>query len=417
MPALATPARTTAAPAHQNPQVLRWLGAYTASTVGDSIYYLALSWAAVTSGTPAQAGLVMAVSAGPRALLMLFGGVLADRLGPRRVVIASDAVRCLVTLGLAAALLLASPGLWALAAVALVFGVVDALFLPAVGALPPRIAERDQLARVQGMRGIAYRLGAVLGSPLGGLAVALGGSAAAFGVAGVLFALSLPLLCGLKLRPLAANDEDPGAPGERTALHDLVAGLRYLRGHPVLGPLVIVILLGDLGFVGPLNVGLAVLSEQRGWGASGIGWVLAGFGTGAAGASLLITTKGRIPRAGTVLGWTVILGAVLLGALAFVPLLPVVVLVALFFGLLAGLSGTLCGALVQTDCDPAYLGRVSAVASLGSLGIAPLSFPLTGAAIGIWGPAPVFVVSAAVCALSGAYALSVRPLRRAELPG
>ncbi|MFE0698553.1 MFS transporter [Streptomyces sp. NPDC058872] len=418
MPALASPARTAAAPAHRNPQVLRWLGAYTASTVGDSIYYLALSWAAVTQGTPAQAGLVMAVSAGPRALLMLFGGVLADRLGPRRVVIASDAVRCLVTLGLAAALLLASPGLWALAAVALVFGVVDALFLPAVGALPPRVAERDQLARVQGMRGIAYRLGAVLGSPLGGLAVALGGSAAAFGIAGVLFALSLPLLCGLKLRPLAADDEeDPGTPGERTALHDLVAGLRYLRGHPVLGPLVIVILLGDLGFVGPLNVGLAVLSEQRGWGASGIGWVLAGFGTGAAGASLLITVKGRIPRAGAVLGWTVILGAVLLGALAFVPLLPVVVLVALFFGLLAGLSGTLCGALVQTDCDPAYLGRVSAVASLGSLGIAPLSFPLTGAAIGIWGPAPVFVVSAAVCALSGAYALAVRPLRRAELPG
>ncbi|MYS06937.1 MFS transporter, partial [Streptomyces sp. SID6041] len=128
----AAPAR----PAHRNPQVLRWLGAYTASTLGDSVYHLALSWTAVSSGTPAQAGLVMAVSAVPRALLLLFGGVLADRLGPRRVVIASDAVRCLVVLGLAAALFLAAPGLWVLAAVALVFGVVDALFLPAVGALP-----------------------------------------------------------------------------------------------------------------------------------------------------------------------------------------------------------------------------------------------------------------------------------------
>ncbi|MFB7516079.1 MFS transporter [Streptomyces sp. NPDC056144] len=399
-------------PAHRSPQVLRWLGAYTASTLGDSVYHLALSWTAVTSGTPAQAGLVMAVSAVPRAILMLFGGVVADRLGPRRVVIASDTVRCLVVLGLAAALLLAAPGLWILAAVALVFGVVDALFLPAIGALPPRVADHDQLARVQGMRGLAYRLGAVLGAPLGGLAVALGGPATAFGIAGILFALSLPLLLGLRLRPLPEEDRA----GDRTALRDLADGLRYLRGHRTLGPLMIVVLLSDLGFVGPLNVGLAVLSDQRGWGASGIGWVLAGFGVGAGGASLLLTVKGHVPRAGLVMGWTMAVGAVSIGALAYVPALPLAVLTAVSIGLLAGLSGALCNALVQTECDPAYLGRVSAVSSLGSLGLAPLSFPVTGAAIGVWGPGPVFVVSAAVCALSGVYALVVPALRRAELP-
>ncbi|MCX2179295.1 MFS transporter [Streptomyces sp. SKN60] len=400
-------------PAHRNPQVLRWLGAYTASTLGDSVYYLALSWAAVSSGTPAQAGLVMTVSAVPRALLMLVGGVVADRLGPRRVVIASDAVRCLSTLLLAAILFVAAPGLWALAAIALVFGTVDALFLPAVGALPPRIADRDQLARVQGMRGIGYRAGAVLGAPLGGLAVALGGSETAFAVAGVLFALSLPLLCTLKLRSLP---EEGNGEGGGTALRDLADGLRYLRGHRVLGPMMIVVLLSDLGFVGPLNVGLALLAEQRGWGASGIGWVLFGFGTGAGAASLLLTVCGRVPRAGAVSGFTMVLGAVAIGALASVPLLPVAVGVALAIGLLAGLSGALCNALVQTECDPAYLGRVSAVSGLCSLGLAPLSFPLTGAAIGLWGPGPVFAVSAGVCALSGGYALLVPALRRAELP-
>ncbi|MFI8322956.1 MFS transporter [Streptomyces sp. NPDC085529] len=403
---------TPTRPAHRSPQVLRWLGAYTASTLGDSVFYLALSWAAVSGGTPAQAGLVMAVAAVPRALLMLFGGVIADRLGPRRVVIASDSVRCLVTLGLAATLFLASPGLWALAAVALVFGTVDALFLPAVGALPPRIADRDQLARVQGMRGLAHRMGAVVGAPLGGLAVAVGGTATAFGVAGLLFAFSLPLLSALRLRPLPREEEAR----DGTALRGLADGLRYLRGHPVLGPLMIVVLLSDLGFVGPLNVGLAVLSEQRGWGASGIGWVLAGFGAGAGAASLLLTVKGHVPRTGLVMGWTMVTGAVSIGALAHLPRLPLAVLAGLSIGLLAGLSGALCNALIQTECDPAYLGRVSAVASLGSLGIAPLSFPVTGAAIGAWGPGPVFVVSAAVCALSGVYGLAVRAVRRAELP-
>ncbi|MFE6066203.1 MFS transporter [Streptomyces sp. NPDC056525] len=400
-------------PAHRDPQVLRWLGAYTASTLGDSVYHLALSWAAVRGGTPAEAGLVMAVSAVPRALLMLGGGVVADRFGPRRVVIASDTVRCLVVLGVAALVLVTSPTLWMLAGVALVFGIVDALFMPAVGALPPRIAPHDQLARVQGMRGLAYRSGAVIGAPLGGLAVALGGPGVAFAVAGALFALSLPLLLALRIRPLTGEARKQNG----TAFGDLVDGLRYLRGHQVLGPLMIVIALSDLGFVGPLNVGLVLLSDQRGWGASGIGWVLAGFGVGAGSASLLLSVKGRVPRAGAVLGWTMTVGAVSIGALAFVPQLPLAVVVALSIGLFAGLSGALCGALVQTECDPAYLGRVSAVSSLVSLGLAPLSFPLTGAAIGLWGVGPVFTVSAAVCALAGVYGLSVRDVRRAELPG
>ncbi|MGW3559679.1 MFS transporter [Streptomyces sp. NPDC000963] len=398
-------------PAHRDPQVLRWLGAYTASTVGDSVYYLALSWAAVSSGSPARAGLVMAVSAVPRALLLLFGGVIADRLGPRRVVLVSDTVRCLVTLGLAAVLLAASPGLWLLTAVALVFGAVDAVFLPAVGALPPRIAAHDQLARVQGLRGLAHRMGSVLGAPLGGLAVATGGPASAFGAAGALFALSLPLLRALRLRPLPTG-EKPGSP----VLRDLADGLRHLRGHRVLGPLMITILLADLGFVGPLNVGLALLAEQRGWGAPGIGWLLAGFGAGAGAASLLLAVRGRLPRAGATLGWTMLLGAAAVAVLAFVPRLPAAVAVAVAVGLLAGVSGALCHALVQTECDPAHLGRVSAVSSLGSLGLAPLGMPLTGAAAGLWGTGPVFVAGAAVCALSGAFALTVPALRRAELP-
>ncbi|NEB79249.1 MFS transporter, partial [Streptomyces sp. SID14478] len=85
-----------AIPAHRDGNVLRWLGAYTSSAIGDNVYYFALSWAAVQSGTPAQAGLVTAVSAVPRAVLMLGGGVVADRYGPRRVVLGSSAVRCVL---------------------------------------------------------------------------------------------------------------------------------------------------------------------------------------------------------------------------------------------------------------------------------------------------------------------------------
>ncbi|MFG2952634.1 MFS transporter [Streptomyces sp. NPDC048291] len=409
---LTAPATAAPRPAHRDPNVLRWLGAYTSSMVGDSVYYIALSWAAVQGGSPAQAGAVMSVSALPRAVLMLFGGVVADRLGPRRVVIASDAVRCAAVLAVAALLFLTSPGLWPLAALALVFGIVDAVFMPAVGALPARVTSRDQLARVQGMRGLAIRVASILGAPLGGLGVAVGGAAAAFGLAGLLIAVSVPLLTTLRVRELPADDR-AAAP---TPWQDLRAGLAHVRRHRILAPLMLAIALGDLGFVSPLNVGLTLLADRRGWGAAGVGWVLAGFGVGAGAVSLLLTVRGRLPRAGLVAGVSILAGSVAIGALAFVPGLAGAVGVALLIGLLAGLSGAMCGALLQTQADPAYLGRVTAVSGLISLGLTPLSMPFTAAAIGAFGLGPVYVASAAVCGLGGVVALAVPGLRRAELP-
>lgn len=163
-----------------NGNTWRWLAAYAASLIGDGIYFLALGWAAAQVAGPAEVGLVMAAGAVPRALLMLGGGVVADRFGPRPVVISSDAVRCAVVLALALVVALAAPGLWVLILVALVFGAVDALFMPAVGALPPRIAGPGQLVRVQGLRSLAERVGHTAGPPVAGLAMGLGGPAAAF---------------------------------------------------------------------------------------------------------------------------------------------------------------------------------------------------------------------------------------------
>ncbi|MFI6656266.1 MFS transporter [Streptomyces sp. NPDC050523] len=409
------PATAAALPAHRDANVLRWLAAFTFSMVGDSVCCIALSWAAVQAGTAAQAGLVMTASALPRAVLMLGGGVIADRLGPRRVVIGSDAVRCAAVLAMAALLFLTGPGLWPLALLALVFGTVDAVFLPAVGALPARVTHRGQLARVQGMRGLAVRFASVVGGPLGGLGVALGGATAAFGFAGLLIAVSVPLLVCVRMRELPPDDT-AGA-RRASAREDLVAGLRHIRRHRVLAPLMLVIALGDLGFVGPLNVGLTLLCDERGWGAAGMGWVLAGFGVGAGAASLLLTVRGRLPHAGRVAGWSILAGSVAVGALAFAPTVALAVGTALLIGLLTGLSGAMCGALLQTQADPACLGRVTAVSSLVSLGLTPLSMPLSAAAIGAWGTGPVFVVSAAVCGLGGVAALCVPALRRAELPG
>lgn len=417
-------------PAHRDGNVLRWLAAYTASLIGDSVYFVALAWSAQKVAGPAEVGLVMAAGAFPRALLMLGGGVAADRFGVRRIVLGSDAVRCVLILAVAAGVAVTAPAVWILVALALAFGAVDALFVPAVGALPPRITGPDQLARVTGMRTLSMRISQISGPPLGGLAMGLGGASAAFAMAGALFALSLPLLLTVRLRPPGPPDADhaahvqrggadagdAAAPVPASAWQDLIGGLRYIRRHRLIGPLIAVLAISELGLTGTLNVGMVLLNSERGWGPSGYGWIISGFGAGATVGAILITVAGRLPRAGLTLAGTLLAGCAGAATIALVPTLPLAVAVALPVGLAMGICGTLANSLVQTASDPFYLGRVTSVVMLTSVGLAPLSYPVVGAAIGAWGAAPVFVGCGMFGTLGVAVALACGPVRRAELP-
>ncbi|MYX71247.1 MFS transporter [Streptomyces sp. SID3915] len=401
-------------PAHRDGNVLRWLAAYTASLVGDSVYFVALAWSAQRTAGPTEIGLIMAAGALPRALLMLGGGVLADRFDPRRVILGSDAVRCLLVLSVAAAVALTAPALWLLVAVAVVFGAVDALFVPAIGALPPRITGPGQLARVAALRSLSMRLSQIAGPPVGGLAMGIGGAAAAFTVAGLLFALSLPLLLSIRLRPLGTSGGAQPEPG--TAWKDLLDGLRYIRRHRLIGPLVAVGAICEMGLVSTLNVGMVLLNAERGWGPSGYGWIVGGFGAGAAAGAVLLAAVGRVPRAGLTMTGALFVGCSGAAAIASVPSLRAAVVLAVVVGLSAGLFGALDNTLIQAAADPAYLGRVTSVVMLTMVGLAPLGYPVVGAAIGAWGTAPVFVGCGVFACLGVAVALASGAVRRAELP-
>ncbi|WP_432167061.1 MFS transporter [Streptomyces sp. bgisy031] len=402
-----------APPAHRDVNVLRWLAAYTASVTGDVTYFLALTWAATRAAGPSPAGFVITAAALPRALLMLGGGVVADRFGPRRVAITSDATRCLVILAAAAAALHTSPSLWLLIAVAVVFGVVDAVFMPAVGALPPRLTAPEQLARVQGMRGLSIRLSNFIGPLLAGAVLALSGVAGTFTVAGVLFAASLVLLLTIRMRPLTPGSDEQPVPG--TARQDLIDGLRYIRRHRMLAPLITVIGLSEMCFSGPVGAGLVLLADERGWGAAGMGWIASAFSIGGATAGLLLTVSARIPRAGLVMSGALFVTAAGTVALGHAPSLPAAVLFGALVGLTSGITMAVTSALVQTEVDPHYLGRVTAVTTLGTLGLAPVLFPAVGITVDRWGAAAFFTGCGGICLLAGTLGITFSVLRRAEL--
>ncbi|MBC9712164.1 MFS transporter [Streptomyces sp. TRM66268-LWL] len=404
--------------------------------VGDSVYFLALGWAAAQIGGPAQVGVVMAVGAIPRALLMLGGGVVADRFGPRKVVIGSDTVRSVLILAVAAVLWLSAPGLWVLVALALLFGVVDALFMPAVGALPARITARGELMRLLGFKAFVDRFGRLAGPPLAGFALGAGGPEAAFAAAGVLFALSLVLLITVRIpgvRPDSArsdgarsaragsgdarSDEAPSPSGRGgSVLRELRDGLRYVRRHPVVGPLVVSGCISQVGISPPLTVGIVVLGEERGWSPAGVGFVLGAMAFGAGVSTLGLAVAGRFPRAGLWATVTLLVASAAIGAIGLMPTVAAAAAVALTAGLVSGLCGGLSSTLIQANTESGYLGRVSSVMAFTAVGVTPLFFPVGGWAAGNWGAASVFVVGGAVSMAASLLPLFAREVWHAELP-
>ena len=466
----------TAPPAFRDPNVLRWLGAYTTSVTGDVAYFMALSWATARVAGPAQVGAVLAVGAIPRAVLMLGGGVLADRFGPRRVLIGSDLVRCGVVLGAAALIWADGPQLWLLYVLSVLFGVVDAVFLPAVGALPPILTDQGQLARVQGMRVLAVRFSNAVGPLVGSFALAVEGAAGAFAAVAVLFGVSLGLLSAVRTTPVVAPRPDPAieagqgradSPGRRDTpgradrpdrlhspgrLHspdradpadrvelpdrpresrsrrdgsgepvpprplsaDLRDGLRYLRGHRRLRRLVWAVALGEMCFSGPLAAGLVLLADDRRWEAATLGWILTAFSVGGAVSALVMAAARRVPRAGVVLAGSLLVTAGLVAVLGRALTPGAAVALSGFLGAVSGVAMVLGNALIQKEAEPRYLGRVTSVTTLGTLGLGPLLFPLTGLVFATWGATAFFAGCGAICVLAAVTALTP-PLRGVRL--
>jgi MFS family permease len=411
-----TTATVDVVPSYRDPNVLRWLTGFGIGLAGDQIYFLALSWAAVQVATPSQVGLVLAAGSVPRAALLLFGGAIADRIGPKPVVLVSDGTRAVVMAALAALLVFGQASVLLLVTLAVVFGVVDALFLPAVGSLPPRLVPTEELTRLQALRSFVQRTSIVVGAPVGGWLIAQFGLAVAFGTTAVLFGGSVLALAFTHLRtPATMTPELDTVTSTGGILSDVGSGLRYVRCHPILPALLVLMAVGELGFTGPIDAGLPLLAAKQGWGAGGVGLVLTGFGAGAAASALGIAALGNIPRAGLLSCVAVVLLGIAVAGIGVAPSMWWAVGAAVVLGLASGVCGSLVSTLLLTVTEPSQVGRVLALSSLASLGGIPLAYTATGVLAGLTSPGMTFILGGTVSALTGVAALVVGPMRHAEV--
>src|SRR6202034_3684367 len=151
----------------------RFFAGYATSLLGTSMSALAVSFAVLdTGGTASDLGIVLAAGIVPQVLFMLGGGVIADRLGRRPVMLGADAARCAAQAALAAAVFAGRPALWVFVLLAVARGAGDAVFTPALSGLTTELAPRDDLVNANALLAAARSAAAVAGPGLAGVLVA-----------------------------------------------------------------------------------------------------------------------------------------------------------------------------------------------------------------------------------------------------
>ena len=393
----------------------RLVGGQTVSRLGDQFYLVAIPWLVLrVSDSPASLALVSGASAAALGIFTLIGGVLADRYGPRALMLGSDIVRLVVIGVLGALALLTTPPLWTLIALSALMGIGGGLFYPASAAMIPYLVPGDDLQAANGFDQITSQAGNFLGPGIAG--AVLGATQLAFGfvIDAASFAVSAFTLLFIRVPSGAARSAhaESGAPKPAGGIRAVGEAFRFLFATPFLLTMVLLSLLANFAVNGLFEVALPLLLKQ--WvgisnGPQTLGIVISGFGfgsvLGAVGAGIagklrhksVIAVSCLLP-VGVLVAISPYLGGALPLAAAFAAM-----------GVLIGLSNVLFITVMQRFIPIEMMGRMMSIMFLGSFVGTPLSIAVYGAAASFvpnvgW----LFVAGGAIFGIAGIIAMTRR---------
>ena len=397
-------------------------GGQFASTIGDFCYAVALPWLVLsTHGGAILLGIVLACYGVPRTVLIPVGGVLADKVGPRTLMLVADAARCVLVAGLALLAARHTAPLAVLGPIAALIGAGEGLFIPASFAIMPSLLDGERLAAGNALSTAAVQAGSLLGPALGGALVAVTrASTAAFAVDAASFGVSALTLLLIPRRAVrgsmtaVAAEEATNGAGDAADADGAAAGqdsvLALLKTSRALQVILVVVIAANLASGGMSDVALPSLAHAS-FGAVGYGALLACFAVGGLIGTLAAarTSHLRAPM--------IFVSAVFLIEAAGITVIP-------YLGGEAGAAAALCmvGAcnglgnvtaltVLQKSVSPGLLGRVMGTLMLCSFGTFPLSVAVSGVLVRHLGPAPFFPVAGGLVAVAILGGLTQREFR------
>jgi len=347
------------------------------SQLGDSITPVALAFAILDlTGRAADLGYVFAARSVPLVAFLLVGGVFADRLPRRLVMIGADLIRLGTQATTAVLLISGHARIWEIAVLQALHGMATAFFNPAATGLTPQVVSAERLQDANGLRGLSMSASGIAGPAISAALVAGVGAGWALGADSVTFLVSAVCLAMLRL---PAHVKLP----PQSFLRDLLDGWTEFASRSWVWVIVVCAAVGN-GLGGTFFVLGAAIAKADLGGAAAWALILASFSVGGLiGGLTVMRIKPHRPLVVAciaVLPWSIPPAMLALHA-------PLLAIAAVAFSSGAGLMifNSLWETTLQRHIPQAALSRVSAYDWFGSLLMQPLGFALVGPAVVLFG--------------------------------
>lgn len=347
-----------------------WLSTLAVSQTASRALAFGLVWVATEHGAVAAA-LVLVANSVPRILVSTGSGVVIDRRGAFRIMLAADLCMVAVTAGFA----LAGGGGLPLAAVLVLvalMGTVEGFYIPASGSVPKVLVHQDHLPRAMAGSQLVNQAASVLSPVLGGLLIISIGVQWALIVAGAGYLLMAGLLLGS--RAWTRDSTDPEASRD-SFVRSFRQGWQVMTNHPMLRTTVTVTALFMLLMPAVTSFFVPVVTRASGWDADAAGTITACFAGGMVAVAIWVIIRGGCARPGL----TVSIGILVLGlsvvAVAGVHHVWWAGIAAVVGGLGASAVSTHLAPLFVAAAPRRFIGRMQSIMTLAQslpLVVAPL---------------------------------------------
>jgi MFS family permease len=405
--------------AYTGPQVLRalrnrnfrlfWSGNFL-SNIGTWMQNVAQGWLVLTltNNSAFWLGVVGFAGSIPFLFFTLFGGVVADRVDKRRLLVVTQSVMMVLAFLLAALAFFKVVTVWEVATIAFLNGMAQAMNQPSYQALVPKLVERDDLTNAIALNSAQFNMSRILGPTLGGYAMALIGIAGNFFLNGVSFLAVLWALFRIHYpREVEARHQ--------SMLRSLRAGLSYVRHHAQMFVLMLMMSVLSFLFIPFITFIPYFAREQLHTDASGLGWLMAGSGAGAVLGALTVAWQGVIRHRGRTIAFGGALGMCVVIAFCYAHYFALNEVLTLAEGFVMIRTISAANVAIQHLSSDEMRGRVMSIYGTCFLGLPPLGSLLAGALSRSIPTAHVLAAMAGMGLLSflGFYAFS-RPLRELD---
>jgi len=371
------------------------------STTGTWMQSIAQAWLVLQiTGSGVALGVTVALQFTPVLLVGAWGGLVADRVDKRRLLVGTQAAAGVLALVLGTVTALGVVQLWMIYVLALGLGAVNALDNPARRAFVVEMVGAEHVSNAVSLSSAMFMAARVIGPAIAGLVIAGFGVSWCFFANGVSYSAAVIAFLAMRENEFFSVEPVPRRKGQ------LREGLRYAWSTPALRlVLVLTAVIGTLAF--NFQVVLPLLAKQTfSGGADTLGVLYASMSIGSVIGALVSAHEARATRR-FVLGAALAFGAALVGA-ALAPTFALELLVLVPVGA-AGIAFTaMANGVLQTETAPEMRGRVAALFTVAFLGSTPIGGPIIGwvseqlgPRAGLWvgGIATLAVTVAAVAAI------------------